>query len=161
MRAKGIVAIVSMDAAENAREIAGFTHPTNNNPHYHGIFTSHLLKGQEGEATNTGAITFSGLLDYMKEKMQNEKQQQLQELTIGDAGITDLVISLAPENVLRDYIPKLIASCKTFSNKNIYSVRDGAEKIKELDDYETYRKEAKKCKALISNHLQTQAKKIV
>ena len=128
-------------------------------PHYHGIFSSFLIDGLLGRASENGLITFNALRDFVEKRMQ-DSNQRLKFNGQGDSKILNLQLAIEPKKH-KEYVQQKIQEAKKFNKKDVDSILDTSKLVNELLGYELCQDEANILKNSITNVLEDYNNKIL
>jgi Caspase domain len=119
---EGRIIIASTEADAVSREIPDYTHSNREKPHAHGIFTSHLIDGLDGDAADRGGkISINGLLTYLDNKMTGVKKQRPRH-SVSEGSKTDqIMIGFVPGTYYRFIENELIGAKNIIEQNHLHS----------------------------------------
>ena len=97
---EGRLIVSSAGADRTARELPGCRHRGDSDePHTHGLFTYHLLKGLEGEAQIGGAVRLGRLLEHVRNSI--EEPHRPRKYVADNLGVDDTILVISPAELAR------------------------------------------------------------
>lgn len=137
----GKIILASSEATAVSREKNNCTHLGKEDPHTHGAFTFHLIKGLDGEAADpdTGVIRIDSLRRYIENQMMAEERQRPMYYVADASRIESLKIGVSQkqfntkiQNLIEDAIKQSSIKYPNSPLNDIRYLTDAAKRLSEL-----------------------------